>query len=343
MRTKFASTFVLLGLSACASPKMKYDLLRAGDQSGAQRFQISDSQITFSYPSTGPSVAPTPDTTKMVVTSTPIAWAQVTYTVAGVPWTGDWGTQTDVTLTHSQTSLLATQMGTQVTDEVQTVATDAGSVAQGALTLGTTLGLFSGMPAVPPAAKLQDTPPTGLLISQFIEDAVNKKLNCNVGKPLDAAHTDRDEEIVCTGLTLSGGGKVNPAGNALLPYVADVDIGAVPVDAFKIAKYPYYSKAMIYSACRPITITVYDPTSLTHEGKYTATMVVSTTLIADPTWFESTAIPPNGHASLNSACGADSATGTYTPPDGLKDAGAILTAINNAASSLKSQKSSGAK
>jgi hypothetical protein len=328
---------IIFLFAGCAGPRIEYDVISGPDESGAQKFQTADSLITFTYPSIGSGVAATPDTTRMVVTSNPVAWNSTTYAVSGVSWTGNWGTQTDVTVTHNSTSLLMSQLGAQVTDEVQTVATDAGSMVQGALTLGTTLGLFSGQAQAAAAPALQDEPPTGILISQFIQDAVDPKiLGCAAQTPADNTRQSRDMQIVCNGIILNGGGKATGAGKPLTPYIADVEIDAVPLDAFKVSKFPYYSKTMLYSACRAITITVYDPTNKNNK------LVTATTLVADPMWFEAVAVPPNGHATLNAACGADTATGTYTPPDGMKDAAAIITAINNVASSLKSQSSSGA-
>jgi hypothetical protein len=332
-------------LAGCAGPRFRYDTVSGADESGAQKFQIADSLITFTYPNGGSSVAPSVDTSKMVVSSNPVAWDNTTYQVSGVSWFKNWGTQTDATVTHASTSLLMSQLGAQVTDEVQAVATDAGSMVQGALTLGATFGLFSGQPQkVTPGANLQDKPPVGILASQFIDDAVDpKKLKCTIITPTtnelkSGSRQARDMQIVCKGITLDGGGK--GSGSTLVPYIADIVVGAVPPDAFQV-EFPYYSKAMLYSACRSFTITVYDPIDKDPDGN-NHQLVTATTLVADPTWFEAVAVPPNGHGSLNAACGADTVSGTYTPPDGMKDASAIITAINNVASSLKSKKSSGA-
>lgn len=318
-----------LGLMGCAGPEVTYQVAPKADESGLTKFQFADSVIQFAYPTSGNNV----DNTHISVTSTPVAATAKTYAVTGVPWYENWFTETDINATHANNSLTLSQVGDTVTDEFPTVIGDLA----GAATAGMTI-LGSG--AVPSAAtSSQAQPPTGIVVSTFLSDVTTTLAYDTKSKSGCTAPKGVGGPITCTGLTLEGGGvpAVDSSTKRVIgvnPYVADIQISALPDDAISpsLLDRAYTTGSYLYSACRTLQIKITAPDQ--------SVVAQTSVLVSDPTMLETLAIPPNGKVTTNGSCGADSVAGTYTPPDFFKDLGSALTAANSVKTQLSN--SSGA-
>ena len=334
------SGIVCLLLIGCAAPLVVYDKVNGPDTEGKTKFQLSESLVKFDFPVEGTGVAAAPNKKKLAITSVPVADSSNTYTIAGTGWSENWFVTTDINVTHTGDSLLLKQVGSKITDQRTAMIGTAGSVIADAL------ALFGARSITTPAPPTQEraVPPTGILIDEFLSKIATNSSKCTVnpGNSNKLPRTARDASLTCKHFELEGGelvifvvdsqGKVvNENGKPKVVsddgrYYADIDIGAVPDDAFMPPTFPYKSRSLLYSACRTLHVTVTN--KMLGDGWKTEASLV----FADPHWLESMKLPPNGKVVLGDSCGADATADSYTAStalDYLKSAGDAAKTIKD--------------
>jgi hypothetical protein len=287
-RRAFLTGLVLL--AACASPRVKYEKITESDTTGAPKFQLSDSVIQFAYPTEGEGAARKQNTNKFIITSVPIAAGDALYSINGTSWYQNWGVETTIMVKHRNDTLLLQEVGSTVSDKRAEAIKTLASAA------GTGIAMF-GAKAIPApiAGTMLRRAPDGISISNLL---ANSPTRCTV-PPAASDRAGRDQAITCKDVELDGGYATDEGGNkAPTRYTADIDIGPVPVSAFK--KMPPTSNSLVYSACRSFYINVKNANQpdLTAEASL---------IVADPTWLDAIKFPPKGKIITGATCGADAA------------------------------------
>ena len=309
---RLLTSILLIGfISGCANPKVVYNRLNdlEEDFDGKIKFQLTDSILTFEHPKDSEG---NPDNTKISMTSTALPDTRTTYTVEGAPWYQNWFCSTDLTATHAEGNpLLLTQMGTSMTDQAIPVLKAIGTVAAVAVAIVGAMPQPPSLPTIPL--------PVGIKISELLKnlpDDFKDKCHSEGANGETLPQLNRDTKIICRDLALilpkvDSNGKSNDSMQGTL--TADITMGAIPSGALLVSKrngkenitFPFTSKTMIYSACRPMQIT------LKFEDKRTKESVISTILdtsvvVADSDWVQTIALPSKGSVKFSGSCGADS-------------------------------------
>jgi hypothetical protein len=298
--------------SSCADPLVVYgNVVPKPNIDGVTEFQLADSILKFDYP-TSPNNVVTPKT--LTVTSVPIASTTSTYTISGTDWYQNWGVSTDITVTHTDGSLLLQQVKTAVTDQRVNLINTAAGIGSNVI------GLLH--PADAGQNKQVSAPPTGLDVSQFIAlvAADPQKTGC---APLGQDGTDG--KIECSNVVLAGGGVAENLNPSLVAYVADITIDPIPDDAFKASSltFPYRTPTFLHSACRTLQISVHTAKPIQDQIPVTASVQVN-----DPNWLQATKLPKTGSVLAGKSCGADAQPGAYTGSTALDYVKALGDAAN---------------
>jgi hypothetical protein len=342
-------------LSGCASPKVVYNQVEKDEKDfdGKIRFQLTDTIIKFDYQKDSKSTS-NPDKTQLSVTPTALNDTRATYAIEGVPWYKfykTWFNSTDLTATHADGNpLLLTQLGTSMTDQAIPVLKALGTIVAGAVAMGAG-GTSTPKPATIPL-------PVGIKISEFLASiSGDLRNNCNWDdKNNRLPEVDRDAKIICKDLSLvltqsfDSVDNSDEAKDVSKEILAGITIDPVPSGALLVDRkqidpvtqklviaeqhpnkkpditFPFESKAMIFSACRPMHITLklqQTPKKKNQNDpdlKPIVSPILDTTLfVADSDWVQTIALPSKGSVKFSSSCGADSIPSDFTQKTILDD------------------------
>jgi hypothetical protein len=325
-------------IAGCASPKVKYTEVVQEDREGAQKFQLSQSHIQFTYPKdkSGNDVT----NTNLEVVSVPFPDPSVTYSIAGSNEFENWGVKTSLSVTRRNDTMLLQSVGSQVVDNrvklIGDLATTAATVAPFVLAQSS----VGQPPQSEPGKKVPL--PIGIFVSELLKGESKQCKN----EP-NGGEFKPDQKVICEGLVLLA----DPAGTESR-WRANIEIGAIPVDAFPRASMPETSNSFVYSACRPAQITVWlDDGNVDAEGKAIMKLKTDASLVvADPRWLETLKYPDKGKVTAGTICGADSTSEDASLPTAMDyvngligGAKTIKEAIEKAKAAQKPTSSSGTK
>src|SRR5271157_2851732 len=368
MRKLLMVAVLLVGvISGCASPKVVYNQVEKDEKDfdGKIRFQLTDTIIKFDYQKDSKDTG-NPANTQLSVTPTALNDTRATYTIEGAPWYKNWFNSTDLTATHTDGNpLLLTQLGTSMTDQAIPVLKALGTIVAGAVAMGAA-GTLAPTPATIPL-------PVGIKISEFLTSISGYlKNNCNWDdKNNRLPEVDRDAKIICKDLSLVLTQSFDSASNndKAKDVLADITIDPVPSGALLVDRqqidpatknlliaeqhpnkkpditFPFESKTMIYSACRPLHITLklkQTPPKKVNPNDPDLNPIVSTILdttlfIADCDWVQTIALPSKGSVKFSSSCGADSIPSDFTQKTILDDFSQAVQSAQSVSDALKKQ------
>jgi len=296
------------------------------------------------------------------VTSTTVNDKSAIYTVEGIPWYYNYFYSTDLTATHADGNpLILTQVGTSMTDQAIPILKALGTIAVAAVAIGAA-GPEPREPEQPRAATIPL--PVGISISELLKNISGEfKDKCNYD-PKNVAgprltKVDRDTKIICKDLSLvltksfDSHGKENTPMHGTIK--ADIIIDAVPPGALRTKKnpengkeadirFPFKTQSMIYSACRPMQITLNFTQKIKKERdtdpdprppNFTSTILDTSLIVADSDWVQTIAMPSKGSVKFSSSCGADSIPSDFTQKTILDDISQAVQSAKSVSDALK--------
>lgn len=304
---------IMAALAGCASPKVTYNELKENDK--GVRFQLAESLIKFDYATevNGPSKGG-PITSKLVITSVPVAIESATYTIKGSGAIENWGVKTAIKASHRNDTLLLQELGSEVTDTRKQFISDIGSA------IATAIPLFAaGATESKTVESGNAQPPNAITLNDLLKS----------DKCVSDASTDG--KVICTDYAFSSGGVSN--GKNTEPYTADIVISARPKNAVKTpTTFPLASDAIFYSACRTVTLNLKNVNDKNLQG-------AASLRIAEAGWVEQLELPEKGKVIFGASCGADVVAEDAALPTAMD----FINASLSAAKAIKEAKDKKAK
>lgn len=373
-------SMILFLLSGCAAPLVKYNLISGPDESGATKFQLSDTVIKFDLPAEL-KVYSKP----LQITAIPVPSNKRTYSISGTSWYENWGVSTSIKVTHRPDTLLIQEIGSLVSDKRVEAITQIAEVGKNVITR------YSG--DIGPEPEDAALPPRGIVLSAFLQEAQGNSKCSNTGNGIDPLSpktpVDIGKEFLCKDVVLDGGFIMTRTPNKPDPMPPDnpgrgtsvdprastpTDPGSgvpsdpgsgVPTDpalnplvwGYKYADPKLFIADIVVGAPTPGAVA--EPLKMPYSSKslfYSACRTIHITIrnensavvseasltAPDPSWVEFTALPDKGKVTLGPRCGADSVAEDYALPGPTQYVNSLIDAGKTIKDALDSKKSSGA-